>query len=245
MLNILKGALRYLFLGANYALDYLMPPKCLACSEFVLATSGLCSNCWPKATFISSLYCSKCGRLAFHQGMKCALCLKEPPNYDCARSLMDFNDLARHLIHSFKYQDKLELAEFFGSMLWQFQREFILESHLIVPVPMHGLKLAFRFYNQAQLLAECISKRSRVPIDKFGLRKAAFTKAQAAIGKEERAKNLKSSFALKAKAFAGKSILLVDDVLTTGITASTCAKLLKEEGGASKVLVLTIASVRL
>lgn len=242
ILKLLRGVASF---AASYAVSYLMPPRCMGCNCFVFGSAGLCSTCWAKTTFIRDLCCLKCGRLARYQGMQCALCIKDPPEYDCARSLMDFNDLAKNLIHSFKYQDRLELAKFFSSLLWNAQRNFIMESDAIAFVPMHPLKMAFRFYNQAHLLAECISKLSNIPINRFGLKKFKLTKSQSAFGRKERMKNLKGSFVVPAKdAFEGRSVLLVDDVLTTGTTASTCAKALKE-AGALRVCVLTVASVRL
>jgi ComF family protein len=241
--GILKLLQSFASFATSYAVDYLMPPRCMGCNCFVFGSSGLCSACWAKASFICDLCCLRCGRLARYQGMECALCIKDPPAYDCARSLMDFNDLAKNLIHSFKYQDRIELAKFFCSLLWNAQRNFILSSDTIVFVPMHPLKMAFRFYNQAHLLAECISKLSNLPLNRFGLEKSRFTKSQSAFGRKERMENLKFSFEASKDAFKGRAVLLVDDVLTTGTTASTCAKVLKE-AGALKVCVLTVASVR-
>lgn len=223
--------------------DYLMPPSCLSCRSLVWG-KGLCSRCWQKCTFILDLHCTKCGRLARYQGLLCGICIKEPPEYHQAHSLIDFNASSKRLIHDLKYRDRTDLINFFAKLLYAHYRDFILGVDLIIPVPMHFLRRLIRFYNHANLLALALSVHSNKPIEPFILCKSRFTRTQTTMNKKERKQNLQHSFAiLKSDLIKGKNVLLVDDVMTTGSTVNLCAKAIKD-AGASSVRVLTIASVR-
>lgn len=241
-LSVLPNAVRFCL---NALVEYLMPPSCLNCGEFVLSSAGLCGPCWSRLSFIRDSHCTKCGRISNHQGLTCAMCIKEPPLYDQARSLLDFNEIAKRLIHDFKYHDRIELAEFFASMLWNLQKDAISNADLILPVPMHPLKLLFRAYNQAHLLGKSLARCSGLAFNPFLLKKKKLTKAQAAMNRKGRLSNLKGSFVLEdeAEKIKGKNILLVDDVLTTGATVEECSRILKK-GKANRVDVISIASVR-
>jgi ComF family protein len=224
--------------------NYLMPASCFACRSLVWSAGGLCSVCWQKCVFIKDLNCIKCGRLARYQGLICGFCIKEPPFYDSARSLIDFNFVSKRFIHDLKYGDRTDLIHFFAKLLASSYSDFIADIDIIIPIPMHFFRRMIRSYNQAQLLAIALSCQTKKKFAPFILKKSKFTRTQSSLNRKERKQNLKGSFEVnKIEDLKGKNVLLVDDVMTTGSTVNVCSKALKESGAMS-VKVLTIASVR-
>ncbi len=221
-----------------------MPPSCFSCRTLVWGAGGLCSVCWQKCVFIRDLNCEKCGRLARYQGLVCGFCIKEPPVYDSARSLIDFNFVSKRFIHELKYSDRTDLIHFFAKLLASTYSKFIQDVDIIIPIPMHFFRRMIRSYNHAQILALYLARQTNKQFTPFILKKSKFTRTQTSLTKKERKHNLKGSFeVINAQTLKGKSVLLVDDVMTTGSTANVCSQVLKTFGAAS-VKVLTIASVR-
>ncbi len=244
MLNILLLSVRY-WKKVFYAIvGYLMPASCLSCRALVWSSGGLCCVCWQKCVFISDLHCFKCGRLARYQGLMCGFCVKEPPFYDSARSLIDFNFVSKRFIHELKYSDRTDLIHFFAKLLASTYANFIEDIDIIIPVPMHFFRRIIRSYNQAQILALALADQTKKQFAPFILKKSRFTPTQTSLNRKERKKNLKGSFeTYRTESLKGKNVLLVDDVMTTGSTVNFCSRALKASG-ASCVKVLTIASVR-
>jgi ComF family protein len=112
----------------------------------------------------------------------------------------------------------------------------------IIPVPLHYRRLRQRGFNQASLLARGLGSLLQIPVDYFSLKRTRWTDPQIGLSRKQRAANVKGAFSLKsAKKIKGKGILLLDDVLTTGETVNQCVGVLKKDGGAREVVVLTVA----
>jgi len=151
----------------------------------------------------------------------------------------------RRLIVRFKFEDKHEPLPLFVKLMMDAGRKLLQEAAIIVPVPLHRLRLLQRRYNQSALLAQGISRMSGVPASMIALKRTKRTKAQVGLLQEDRESNVAGAFCVPAQrksAISGKNVLLIDDVITTGATANACAAALKA-GGAHRIDVLAIALV--
>ena len=224
-------------------LDYILPFKCLSCSEYVLSANAFCPKCWLELNFITKPLCNQCGRglpFSVRDDSSCLQCVKQSPPYDLARALLKFDEKSKHLIHSLKYYDKTSLAKVFAKNLYNIYKKEIEASDIIIPVPMHRFKRMLRFYNQAFVLAQAISALSNKPVYSDVLIKTKWTRSQAKLNKKAREANLMKSFAVRnAEVIRNKRVILVDDVSTTGSTAKACSIELKKY--ASDVFLLCIA----
>lgn len=227
-------------------LNYIFPSRCSSCSNLIESGYGICGNCWSKFKFISKPYCKLCcKKFEVNLGLAelCSKCIIKKPKLDMIRSLLEFSNESRELIHNFKYNDKTILGKFFADLIYKRFHEDFYDVDIIAPVPMHKFKRIFRNYNPPQILAYELSRLMNKPAIPGLLIKTRITKNQVGLNKTQRAKNLLGSFTLNKKFdIKNKVILLVDDVLTTGATSSECAKVLKQNHVAKTKLV-TIAKV--
>jgi ComF family protein len=228
-----------------YFIDYLFPYRCLKCFSHTQKEDGLCSNCFKDLNFNYIPYCYICGKgFAINiDGINiCGSCTAKKPIYDNARFIIRYDEKSKSLIHAFKYNDKTIFSKIFSKMLFYQYKDYITQADLIVPVPMHRLKRLLRFYNQTQYLAKSLSKLSSIDVRSDLLIKHRYTKPQTSFNQKDRKKNVLNSFIFNKKYnIIGKTILLVDDVITTGSTIKECTRVLKK-AGALKVLVISVAS---
>lgn len=233
---------------ATRVLDLLLPPRCYGCGEEVQRQGTLCASCWSGLHFISSPRCRLCGYpfdYALPDSSLCGACLAHPPGYDKAVSALVYDDASRKLILSFKHGDRTETAPSLAQLMAQAGQDCLSRADLIIPVPLHRGRLFSRRYNQSALLARSLSSISGVPWAPDLLERGKRTPTQGGLNRMQRAQNVHNAFRIrqeKAAALAGRHILLVDDVLTTGATVEACAVCLRKAGVAS-VLILTLARV--
>ncbi len=239
------------FLSSSFgqkALDFLIPPLCLGCDASVTADQTLCAECWKAIHFIERPFCARCGApfdLPVEEGTLCAACLAEEPPYDLARSAILYDEASKPIILRFKHADRLHPVPALGAWMVRAGADIWPIADLIVPVPLHRWRLWRRRYNQAALLAQAIGKAlgKQVAIDLLVRHRA--TPSQGRMNKKERHENVSGAFALSSRAeVAGKRIVLIDDVLTSGATVAEAAKILKKNGAAA-VHVVTLARARL
>lgn len=223
--------------------DFILPPTCGLCRELVAEPGALCASCWGSASFIAAPWCACCGMpfsLPVDEGALCALCLTEPPVYAKARAALAYDETSRRLIGRFKYSDQTHLLPTLTPWLLRAARE-LLPADVIVPVPLHRWRLLRRKYNQSALLALAVGQKLDVLVDLLALQRQRATRPQVGMKREERLKNVRDAF-IAAPRLAGKTVLLVDDVLTTGATLDACSTALLA-AGAREVRVLTLARV--
>lgn len=229
-------------------LDIILPPRCAGTGEIVGIQGAVSPEFWAELQFIEKPFCKICGLpFSFDAGeeMLCANCLDVSPYFDQTRAAVIYNDASRKIILSFKFSDKTHYIKTFVPWMLRAGTELIKESDYIVPVPLHCKKLRQRLFNQSALLAQEIAKRSEKIYLAEGLVRARNTVPQKGLNKKERLSNVSGAFEVNKKhlkEIKDKTILLIDDVFTTGATLNECAKALKNSG-ASKVYILTIARV--
>ncbi len=229
-------------------LDSLLPPLCLGCGEIVATPGALCAACWPRFSFIGEPHCACCGTpfaRDLGEGALCVACLTRPPRFRRARAALAYDDHSRRLILPLKHGDRLDLARACGRWMARAGAELLGEAELIAPVPLHWRRLFTRRYNQAMLLARWVARDASGRLAPDLLRRRRWTGSQAGLKAEERRRNVRHAFDVHPRwqaLLADKSVLLIDDVLTTGATIDACVRAL-QQGGARHVDVLTLARV--
>lgn len=226
--------------------DLLFPPLCLHCAAPVGQGDALCGACWRAIRFIAPPFCVACG-LPFEfettGNAVCGSCLAAPPAYDRARAVCLYDAASRGLVLALKHGDRHEGVR--GLALWM-QRaapEFFTEDTLIVPVPLHRWRLWRRRYNQSALLAAKLVRLTGARHVPLLLERHRDTASQAGLSRAQRKRNVAGAFRMRTgfeTAADDRSVVLVDDVLTTGATVDACARVLKK-AGAARVDVLTFA----
>lgn len=226
-------------------INYIFPNKCLTCSDFIDEGAEFCAHCWNKMHFIKEPRCSICSYqfedIYILENQTCLNCKKSRPKYDFNRCLLKYDESSKKLIHNLKYYDKTIISKPLTRMLASKYYDEIKDSDMIIPVPMHKYKRIFRLYNHAQILASDIGNYLNKKVVSDILLKIKNTKPQSSLTRNARIKNLSGAFYItRPEYIKNKKILLVDDVVTTGITASLCAGKLKK-AGAKSVVLLSIA----
>ncbi|HEX2654843.1 MAG TPA: ComF family protein [Xanthobacteraceae bacterium] len=233
---------------ARLPLNAALPPLCPACRETVGSEGGLCAACWSHLTFITAPYCERLGiPFAYDPGpgMLSMQAIADPPSYQRARAAVRYDNVARDLVHAFKYSDRLDLAPTLGRWMVQAGRELLAQADALVPVPLHWRRLWTRRFNQSAVLADVISKQTGIPIAYEALKRVKATVQQVGLSKQERTLNVQGAFRVPEKSkldVAGRRLTLIDDVLTSGATLDACARTLLR-AGAMEVNVLVFARV--
>jgi ComF family protein len=224
--------------------DILFPPCCAACQARLSASAGdrLCRDCLESIRLIEPPVCTVCGQ-PFHgpqgTGHTCGQCLKNPPSFDTARSLFQYHGSIRTLIHRIKYNDDGYALKALSPLAMEYMLPDNLKPDMVIPVPLHSKRLRKRGFNQSLRLGRTIFPHIPLGIDI--LTKTLNTKPQTELSMKERHRNVKNAFETASPLPKGvETILLLDDVYTTGATVRACAKALKR-AGAKEVHVFTVA----
>jgi len=232
----------------SLALNALLPPQCLSCRALVDAPSRLCAACWSRISFIEGPGCAVCGYpfdYDIGEGALCGACARHRPRYDRARSVLRYDEASRGLLLGFKHGDRTEAARAYGQWLARAGAELVRDADLITAVPLHRWRLLKRRYNQSAVLAQALGRLTGKPVVPDLLQRVRATPSQGGLNFRQRIRNVRGAFRVKPKRlalFAGRRVLLIDDVLTTGATAEACALMLRRNGAAA-VDVLTLARV--
>ena len=244
----LSRALNPLRAGLRLALDLALPPLCPSCREPLGDGAGLCAACWSKLSLIEPPYCARLGIPFTYDpgpGLLSMEAIANPPAYDRARATVRYDDVARALVHRFKYGDRLDLAPMMGRWMARAGSELLAGADALIPVPLHWRRLWARRFNQSAALAGAISTLGGPPVLHDVLKRVRATPQQVGLNKDERAENVQGAFKVppeRKAEIAGQRLVLIDDVLTSGATVDACARALLR-AGAAHVDVLVFARV--
>ncbi|WP_422004444.1 ComF family protein [Pyruvatibacter mobilis] len=232
--------------GGDGLLRLALPPVCPVTGDRVLEYGTLSPQAWTELTFITRPHCPVTG-LPFERdpgdGTVSPAALASPPRYDHARSALLFEGRTRQLVHLLKYADRTELTLMLGRWMAHAGRDLLADADMLAPVPLHAARLVRRRFNQAALLGQALHRLTGVPLEVALLDRVKATRSQVGLSRSARRRNVQGAFGIApGRRVAGKHIVLVDDVLTSGATAEACAAVLRR-AGAARVDVLTLARV--
>jgi len=219
-------------------LDWLYPPVCVGCG-----TLGWrwCPSCQQQVTLLTEKVCEACGApLSSATRTFCSSCRRARPPFQALRSWAVFAGSLRLALHRLKYRRHIGLSESLGKPLAHFARRLAWPVDMVVPVPLGTKRLAQRGYNQAALLALFVAAENGWRYAPHTLWRVRETRSQVGLSLEERQVNVQGAFLADARRVAGRHVLLVDDVATTGATLAACTQALLT-AGAQTVYALTLA----
>jgi ComF family protein len=223
--------------ATRWALDFALPPRCTGCGTIVDEVHSFCPDCWKGVEFLGNSGCKTCGMpLQATEQRTCGACLARPPRIARTRAAVAYGDLARSLAIRLKYGRKVAIAR----TMARYMAPLVGDEgdRLLVPVPLHRTRLWGRGFNQSALVARELSRQLGVAAEPLALKRIRRTPPLKGMSPLQRRKTVSGVFRVRNKAaVAGKTVILVDDVLTTGSTAEACARTLKRAGAARVELV--------
>ncbi len=242
---MIDAVLPHLRAALRVPLDYALPPRCPGCGAIVGEDHGFCLSCWQGMAFLGDPCCARCGLPFEHDrgaGAECGACLADPPPFDSARAVLAYGDVARTVALRLKYGRRIGLARLIAGHMVRHLPQTDAPP-LIVPVPLHRWRLWWRGFNQAALIADHLSARAGIAVDKRLLLRLRRTAPLRGMTPRQREKAVRGAFALAPGERArGRAVILIDDIHTSGATAAACARALRR-GGAASVHLLCWARV--
>ena len=229
-LSLAQGAVRQI-------VDFALPPRCPGCGTVTQDDHSFCLECWQALTFLGEPCCARCGFPFEYESpleQECGACLADPPAFDRLRAAVAYGEIARRVVLKLKYSGRPGVAE----TLAHFMRRHLVQEDptaILAPVPLHRWRIWKRGYNQSALIATALAKRTGVETRLDLLQRIKATPPLKGLGRRERALAVRGAFRVNPehKPFlAGRPVLLVDDVYTSGATAGACARALKRAGAA-------------
>ena len=222
---------------ANALLDFALPPRCAGCGSIVGQLHSFCSDCWTEVEFLGDSGCSTCGLpLEATDADLCGLCIARPPRIQRTRSAVAYGDLSRGIAIKLKYGRKVALAR----TMARYMAPLVATDGppILVPVPLHRTRLWQRGFNQSALVARELAKATGLRSEERLLRRVKRTPPLKGMSLSQRRKAVAGAFNVDPSAeLAGRTVVLIDDVLTTGSTANACARALKLAGAGRVELV--------
>jgi ComF family protein len=223
-------------------LDFALPPRCAGCGTIVPEVHSFCAECWKTVEFLGDGGCSCCGLpLEATEQNCCARCLAQPPKIARTRAAVAYDELSRGLAISLKYGRKVAIARTMAHYMAPLID--VAGDPTLVPVPLHRTRIWTRGFNQSALVARELSRRLKIDTAPMALRRVRRTPPLKGMSPVQRRKTVSGAFRVTDRTnVAGKTIILIDDVLTTGSTADACARVLRR-AGAARVELVTWARV--
>ena len=215
-------------------LDILFPRRCPVCGEITKpAGSLICPSCFRELSFVKSPTCKKCGKEIVDETAEyCDDCISHRHVFEHGVALLNYDEAARASMVQIKYKNKREYLDFYGAAMAVRYEKAIrrMQVDAVVPIPVHRSRLRRRGFNQAEILAEIIGERLGIPVEPGCLVRTKRTLPQKELSAADRLKNLSGAFRAGKIPETVKTVLLVDDIYTTGSTIEACSRALKRAG---------------
>jgi ComF family protein len=229
----------------NLLLDFALPPRCAGCGEVGEDVGAFCPSCWRALEWLGNSGCQHCGMpLAGTEAETCGRCLAEPPKLDRIRAAVAYDDIPRSVALRLKYGRKVALARTMARYMAPLKGEWG-GGTILMPVPLHRWRLWARGFNQSGLVARELAKRWGLKVDGHSLRRIKRTKPLKGLNHLQRRKAVAGAFRIADNAaINGATVILIDDVMTSGSTAEGCAKALRRAGARRVELICWARVVR-
>ncbi len=225
-------------------LDFALPPRCPGCGAIISELHTFCSDCWPQVQFLGDTGCKVCGLpLEGTESEQCGACLAQPPTIARTRAAVSYDDLTRNLAIRLKYGRKVALAR----TMARYMAPLVGPDDgncIIVPVPLHRSRLWWRGFNQSAIVGREIARRTGIAHAPLALWRTKRTPPLRGMSRNQRRRAVQNVFSARPQEVEGKSVILIDDVLTTGSTAESCARALQKAGAVRVELVCWARVVR-
>ena len=223
------------------AVNLIFPNVCVSCECIIDKNYDLCDECDKKINFLTKHYCNVCGTVISDNIYTCGKCIASPPPFKVLISAFVYDQHSKNMIINFKFFDNLNYVKTYVKWMHQANWDIFQDAEIIIPIPLHKMRLLKRKYNQAALLARKLSKLSNLFYIPFAIKRPRHTTPQAGLSLKQREKNLKRAFKISNKEIIkNKIVILVDDVVTTGATVRSCSQEILNSG-AREVRVLSLA----
>lgn len=219
-------------------IDWLFPPACLGCGKEGVV---ICQECFSSIQLVPKNVCNFCGDFTSKQG-RCPRCEKHKPSYSGFRAFAYYDGIIRTAIHKLKYQNDIGIGNYLAELLKTELLRTNWEIDTIVPVPIGEEKRKTRGYNQAERLAKPLASLTSIEYKPLALKRIRESASQVGLDRSARQANVKDAFIAQANLIKDKTILIVDDVFTSGATMEACSSELLY-AGAKKIYCLTLAKV--
>lgn len=238
--------------GLERLTDAIYPPRCLACPDPTETAMGLCGSCWREVHFLAGPVCDLCGvAVPSARGATtriiCESCTHAPPPWDQGRAAIGYDGVGRKIVTGLKSRDRLDSVPTLARWMTGAGAAILSDDMIVVPVPIHWKRRLERRFNQSAELARAVAARAELPYEPDFLARPNATAIQRGKSREQRHRNVANAIEVpkaQRSAVAGRHILLIDDVMTTGATLGAATEALRGSG-AARVSVLVLARVEL
>jgi ComF family protein len=222
--------LPFLSAAAKGALDFALPPRCAGCGEIVEQVHTFCPDCWKQIEFLGDSGCERCGLpLEATDAELCGRCLASPPPFHRARAAVAYGEISRGVAIRLKHGRKVALARTMARYIGPLIRQ--VPDCILAPVPLHRTRVWQRGFNQSALVVRELARTTGLPADVGLLKRVKRTPPLKGMSLKQRQRTVAGAFRVAPEAEVGsRTVILVDDVLTTGSTASACASALLRAG---------------
>lgn len=242
MTDIVAGSIAAVGRGL---VDFALPPRCSGCGDIIDEVGAFCSACWSQVAWLGNSGCVRCGLpLAGTEVDTCGRCMTDPPKLGRIRAAVAYDEVSRSIALRLKYGRKIGLARTMARYMAPLRGDWDGDA-VLVPVPLHRWRLWGRGFNQAGLVANELARMWTLAVEPNVLRRIKRTRPLKGLSQTQRRRTVAAAFKVPfADRVAGRSIVLIDDVFTTGSTAEACCGALLAAGAARVDLVCWARVVR-